>query len=334
MLTLLLKAIQNLTRLGTIKSVQQAYQLAKRELGDQFNAAKKQIDDAFNQGKKQQTLDKRTKEMSATERQFNKDVEEAGGMEEFLNKNPIDDDRGIKSLKTSKIEKEADKLKKIAEENKADPDEMFALKSDPVKTDTPLTQKLNKAVEEARQQMKEIGSLSDADRQKKQIQDALRSLRDKRIYEMGSGKEGDVRTALRQFLQKELETGKLDIPDAYERKMIAEVRQGGVDPIDVFRKAYGEDALIAVDDIFEQYGDKLRGPTYRDIEENFRKLFKFNRGFYDMADLPVPKKEYGFEPGLRSVDTVEEELMKQYRQLDELDKFEAPTTENQMQKVV
>jgi hypothetical protein len=234
---------------------------------------------------------------------------------------------GVTGLAKSKnkIEEAADKLKKVAEENKADPDEIFALKSDPVKTDTPLTQKLNKAVEEARQQMKEIGSLSDADRQKKQIQDALRSLRDKRIYEMGSGKEGDVRTALRQFLQKELETGKLDIPDAYERKMIAEVRQGGVDPIDVFRKAYGEDALIAVDDIFEQYGDKLRGPTYRDIEENFRKLFKFNRGFYDMADLPVPKKEYGFEEGLRSVDTVEEELMKQYRQLDELDKFEPST---------
>jgi hypothetical protein len=43
--------------------------------------------------------------------------------------------------------------------------------------------------------------------------------------------------------------------------MILEDRQGGVDPIDVFRKAYGEDALIAVDDIFEQYGDSLRGPT-------------------------------------------------------------------------
>jgi hypothetical protein len=312
MLTLLLKAIQNLTRLGTIKSVQQAYQLAKRELGDQFNAAKKQIDDAFNQGKKQQTLDKRTKDIKKTEESGIKSLETG---EEIA---------GLAKSKT-KIEKEAEKLKKIAEENKADPDEVFALKSDPVKTDTPLTQKLNKAVEEARQQMKEIGSLSDADRQKKQIQDALRSLRDKRIYEMGSGKEGDVRTALRQFLQKELETGKLDIPDAYERKMIAEVRQGGVDPIDVFRKAYGEDALIAVDDIFEQYGDRLRGPTYRDIEENFRKLFKFNRGFYDMADLPVPKKEYGFEEGLRSVDTVEEELMKQYRQLDELDKFEPST---------
>jgi hypothetical protein len=308
----LLQAIRNLTKAGSIKSIEQAYMLAKRELGDRFNTVKKQIDDAFNQGKKQQTLDKRTKDIKKTEESGIKSLETG---EEIA---------GLAKSK-SKIEKEVDKLKKVAEENKADPDELFALKSDPVKTDTPLTQKLNKAVEEARQQMKEIGSLSDADRQKKQIQDALRSLRDKRIYEMGSGKEGDVRTALRQFLQKELETGKLDIPDAYERKMIAEVRQGGVDPIDVFRKAYGEDALIAVDDIFEQYGDRLRGPTYRDIEENFRKLFKMNRGFYDMADLPVPKKEYGFEPGLQSVDTVEQDLINQYKQLDELDKFEPST---------
>ena len=171
----LLQAIRNLTKAGSIKSIEQAYQLAKRELGDRFNTVKKQIDDAFNQGKKEQTLDKRTKDIKKTE------------------------ESGIKSLETgekiaglakskNKIEEAADKLKKVAEENKADPDELFALKSDPVKTDTPLTQKLSKAVEEARQQMKEIGSLSDADRQKKQIQDALRSLRDKRIYEMASGK--------------------------------------------------------------------------------------------------------------------------------------------------
>ncbi|MDC0051992.1 hypothetical protein OAJ17_04630 [Acidimicrobiaceae bacterium] len=312
MLTLLLKAIQNLTRLGTIKSVQQAYQLAKRELGDQFNAAKKQIDDAFNQGKKQQTLDKRTKDIKKTEESGIKSLETG---EEIA---------GLAKSK-SKIEKEADKLKKVAEENKADPDELFTLKSDPVKTDTPLTQKLNKAVEEAKQQMKKIGSLSDAAMQKEQIRNALKSLRDKRIYEMGSGLEGDVRTALRQFVKKEAQEGRLDIPDAYEKKMILEDRQGGVDPIDVFRKAYGEDALIAVDDIFEQYGNSLRGPTFKDIEENFRKLFKMNRGFYDMADLPVPKKEYGFEEGLRSVDTVEQDLINQYKQLDELDKFEPST---------
>jgi len=330
MLTLLLKAIQNLTRLGTIKSVQQAYQLAKRELGDKFNAAKKQVDDAFNQGKKEQTLDKRTKDIKKTEESGIKSLETddmnlskddpMGDLEKILKNEGV---TGLAKSKT-KIEKETEKLKKIAEENKADPDELFALKSDPVKTDTPLTQKLSKAVEEAKQQMKEIGSLSDAAMQKEQIRNALKSLRDKRMYEMGSGLEGDVRTALRQFVKKEVKEGRLDIPDAYEKKMILEDRQGGVDPIDVFRKAYGEDALIAVDDIFEQYGNSLRGPTFKDIEENFRKLFKMNRGFYDMADLPVPKKEYGFEPGLQSVDTVEQDLINQYKQLDELDKFEAP----------
>ena len=195
--------------------MQQAYQLAKRELGDQFNAAKKQIDDAFNQGKKEQTLDKRTKDIKKTEESGIKSLETG------------EDIAGLAKSKT-KIEKEAEKLKKIAEENKADPDEMFALKSDPVKTDTPLTQKLSKAVEEAKQQMKEIGSLSDAAMQKEQIRNALKSLRDKRMYEMGSGLEGDVRTALRQFVKKEVKEGRLDIPDAYEKKMILEDRQGGV----------------------------------------------------------------------------------------------------------
>ena len=128
-----------------------------------------------------------------------------------------------------------------------------------------------------------------------------------------------------EFLQKEFETGKLDIPDAYEKKMITEARQGGVDPIDVFRKAYGEDALIAVDDIFEQYGDRLRGPTFRDIEENFRKLFRMNRGFYDEAALPIPKKEYGFDPGLVDNDQFAEKLQQQLRQLEELEDFTPPT---------
>jgi hypothetical protein len=298
----LLQAIINLTRAGGLRSIEQVYKVAKRELGDKFNAAKKQIDDAFKQGKEQKKLDDRTKDLKKT------------------------DEQGIKSLESDikSIEQSTEKLKKISEKNKADIDDVFALKSDPVKTNTPVQKKLTKAVEEVRQQMKEIGSLSDADMQKKQIENALKLLRDKRIYEMGSGLEGDVRTALRQFLKKELDEGRLDIPDAREKDAIEKSYQGGVDPIDVFRKAYGEDALIAVDDIFEQYGNRLTGPTYRDIEENFRKLFKMNRGFYDMAELPVPKETYGFDEGVRSIDTVEEDLIKQYQQLDELDKFELP----------
>ena len=313
MLTLLLKAIQNLTRLGTIKSVQQAYQLAKRELGDQFNAAKKQIDDAFNQGKKEQTLDKRTKDIKKTEESGIKSLDEGKFVDdkgEFTEKAKDIFKEGIEGLEKGKG---STKLPKVV-------DEAIEIK--------PVVDRLSRAIDDVKKQTEKLGTPIDDDdamRQKSLIENALRSLRDKRMYEMGSGLEGDVRTALRSFVKKELDEGRLEIPDAYERKMIAETRQGGVDPIDVFRKAYGEDALIAVDDIFEQYGNKLTGPTYKDIEENFRKLFKFNRGFYDMADLPVPKKEYGFEPGLQSVDSLEEELMKQYRQLDELDKFEPST---------
>ena len=208
-------------------------------------------------------------------------------------------------------------------------DEILALDSDKVIGDkSSLMERVQKKVEQAKKQASGLGKPLDefaAMSQTDKIKDAIKKLREARRMDMGSGREGDVRTAVRQFLQKEFETGRLDIPDAYEKKMITEVRQGGVDPIDVFRKAYGEDALIAVDDIFDQYGDALRGPTYRDIEENFRKLFRMNRGFYDEAALPIPKKEYGFDEGVMDNDQFAEKLQQQLRQLEELEDFTPPT---------
>ena len=216
----------------------------------------------------------------------------------------------------------------IATKTEIQGDEIFDV--DPVSTDKsiPLMERVQKKVEQAKKQASGLGKPLDefaAMSQTDKIKDAIKKLREARRMDMGSGREGDVRTAVRQFLQKEFETGRLDIPDAYEKKMITEVRQGGVDPIDVFRKAYGEDALIAVDDIFDQYGDALRGPTYRDIEENFRKLFRMNRGFYDEAALPIPKKEYGFDEGVMDNDQFAEKLQQQLRQLEELEDFTPPT---------
>ena len=266
-------ALRNLVKNGGIKTIEQAYDFAKREFGELTTMFKKQIQKTFDDVKKPTVGTPAKKEGSVT---------------------PIRE--GIETLADAKV---ADEV-------------------------SPVLDRLSRAIDDAKKQTEKLGKPIDDDdamRQKSLIEDALRSLRNKRIYEMGSGKEANVRTAVRSFLKKELDEGRLEIPNVYERKMIAETRQGGVDPIDVFRKAYGEDALIAVDDVFEQFGDRLIGPTYRDIEENFRKLFKFNRGFYDMADLPVPKEKYEFEPGLQSVDDLEEELMKQYRQLDDLDRF-------------
>ena len=71
----LLQAIRNLTKLGSIKSIEQAYKLAQREVGERFNQVKKQIDDAFNQGKKEQTLDKRTKDIKKIDQEGIKSIE-------------------------------------------------------------------------------------------------------------------------------------------------------------------------------------------------------------------------------------------------------------------
>ena len=50
-----------------------------------------------------------------------------------------------------------------------------------------------------------------------------------------------------------------------------------------------------------------------------------NRGFYDEAALPIPKKEYGFDEGVMDNDQFAEKLQQQLRQLEELDNFTPPT---------
>ena len=70
----LLQAIRNLTKSGAIKTIEDAYRLAKREVGERFNQVKKQVDDAYNQGKKEQTLDKRTKDIKKIDSFIEKDV--------------------------------------------------------------------------------------------------------------------------------------------------------------------------------------------------------------------------------------------------------------------
>ncbi len=51
----LLQAIRGLTKSGAIKSVDDAYRLAQRELGERFSRYQNQIKDAFNQGQKEIT---------------------------------------------------------------------------------------------------------------------------------------------------------------------------------------------------------------------------------------------------------------------------------------
>ena len=80
----------------------------------------------------------------------------------------------------------------------------------------------------------------------KRIQETVRDLQINNPYRPGGAldpKMGIVRTAARQVLQKLAREGKINIADPEEAKAIIEGYQGGVDPVEVFRKTFGQDAL-------------------------------------------------------------------------------------------
>ena len=112
---------------------------------------------------------------------------------------------------------------------------------------------------------------------------------------------GIVRTAARQILRKKLDAGEIDIPDAAEKDAIAKGYQGGVDPIEVFRKRFGEDALQDLDEIA---GELNRASDFNEIDN----ILKRNKLF----DIE-PKKDYGFDEGSMT----DEELRKKLKDFEE-----------------
>jgi hypothetical protein len=114
-------------------------------------------------------------------------------------------------------------------------------------------------------------------------------------------KMGIVRTAARQVLQKLAREGKINIEDEREAKAIIEGYQGGVDPIEVFRKTFGQDALGDLANL----GDELleidnRGGSFKDI-----KKILDDEGFFDLQQPKSPAQ------GM-----TDEELMKRIKSED------------------
>jgi len=97
-------------------------------------------------------------------------------------------------------------------------------------------------------------------------------------------KMGIVRTAARQVLQKLAREGKIKIADEREAKAIIEGYQGGVDPIEVFRKTFGQDALGDLANL----GDELleidnRGGSFKEL-----KKILDDEGFFDLQQPKNP----------------------------------------------
>jgi len=132
--------------------------------------------------------------------------------------------------------------------------------------------------------------------------------------------DANARTAIREFLTRRLDDGTLKIPDEVDRDAIKNFR-GNVDPIDVFRKAYGEDAIGVVARVQEEFPDAFKGDSFKEIGDEFERLYKLeaeNLG----SELPKPKDKYGFDEGLMTDEELEKALRKDLEEKQMLEDFE------------
>ena len=310
----LIQAIARLTQAGAIKKIEDAYKLAKRELGPRFDEYKEIVKDAFNEGKRKQTIDKRTKNIKKDEEAGIKsldktiDVEDAGeGFIDFVRKT---DPEGA-----DKLQKAEDEIKKAIEEaNKRVADEKGL-------TDSPLDD-LERIVK---------GEDPPTPTAKEMTETALEqiAMKRKQAESVGSmSQEAMIRSALREFLSRRLKDGTLTIPDAGDRDAILRFTQGA-DPIDVFRKAYGEDAIKGVSEIQDEFGDQLqRAGSFNELGDMFEKLFYRESGggiYYNTT--PKPVKDYGFDPGLMSLEEAEKMLRKDLKEKQMLEDFDVTDRE-------
>ena len=81
-------------------------------------------------------------------------------------------------------------------------------------------------------------------------------------------KTGNIRTAVREFMRSEEKAGRLKLNETDSFRIREYSPMNEDDPIDVFRRYYGEDALDAADAM----ADKLQyGESFKHYEEIFRK---------------------------------------------------------------
>ena len=135
--------------------------------------------------------------------------------------------------------------------------------------------------------------------------------------------EAMIRSAVREFLSRRLKDGTLTIPDAGDRDAIERFTQGA-DPIDVFRKAYGEDAIKGVSEIQDEFGDQLQtAGSFNELGDMFEKLFyRESQGGLMYNTTPKPVDQYGFDPGLMSLEEAEKMLRKDLKEKQLLEDFD------------
>ena len=111
-------------------------------------------------------------------------------------------------------------------------------------------------------------------------------------------REGMVRTAVREIMTKDLKSGKLKIKDPEVKTNLEKYISSGEDPIETFRKYYGEDRLADIDDIADEL---LPAESYTEIQDILKQK--------KLYDLPVKKKGAGeYDPAIKEGERITKDI--------------------------
>ena len=244
----------NLVKKGDIKKIDDAYNAARKEFGELKDDVKKKIDDTFEKGKNAKAVEDRTKDIAKGD--------------------PLGEGEGILTL-TDKLAKKAENLKKTLDENKVTEESI-----------------LKDALDAATGFRKSVGSKDKSKPFQTYRMDFQRENPDYRVLGGSRYAEGNLRTAIRMFLRTEVKEGRLKLPESDQFKIDNYSPMMEDDPIDVFRRYYGEDALEAADDMADSLS---RGESMRHYEEIFRsempplKIKTEGAGQYDQSILDAER---------------------------------------------
>ena len=232
----------NMVKRGEVKNLDQLLQFAKQQFGEIDSGFMDQIKDTFQKGQASAITEKRTKDIA---------------------KGDVVEEEGLSSLMKS-LEEKAGDLKKTLDESKKSSSSM-----------------LENAIDAVMGFRKSMGSKDKAKPFRTPGMPYQRENPDYRLLGGSMYAEGNLRTAIRQFLRSEIEAGNLKVneTDAFRVKEYSPMMED--DPIDVFRRYYGEDALQAADDM----ADALKeGTSFKNYEEIFRR---------DMPELKIKTEGAG-----------------------------------------
>ena len=272
----------NMVKNGDIKTVDELFNFARQQFGQVDDKLSKQITDTFEKGKAAAVTEKRTKQIMKEQ--------DVGG------------EKGIISL-ADELEEKGKNLKKTLDESK--------------KTTSTALENIFDAMTGFR---RPTGS---KDKAKPFQTPGMPYQRENPGYRTLGGSmyaEGNLRTAMREFLKTEHKAGNLKLSEQDLFRITEYSPLSADDPIDVFRRYYGEDALEAADAM----ASKLeKGTSFKNYEEIFRA---------NMPELKIKTEGAGqYDQSIIDAESALKQAVEDEKNLQKLEEFDVEgRTKNNM----